>query len=86
MEFLIEILFLSSQEIIIVLLAIVVLFGAKKLPEIARGLGKGINEFKKAAEDIKAELNNQTSDIVSDINEMKDDIKDDTKEDKKGND
>jgi len=43
---------LGAQELMIVLLVVVVLFGAKKLPELARGMGKSIKEFKKAtAED-----------------------------------
>ena len=39
---------LGVQELVIVFLIIIVLFGAKKLPELASGLGKGIKEFKKA--------------------------------------
>ncbi len=39
----------GPQELIIILVIVVVLFGAKKLPELARGLGQGIREFKKAA-------------------------------------
>ncbi|MBC8183119.1 twin-arginine translocase TatA/TatE family subunit [candidate division KSB1 bacterium] len=39
---------LGVQELMIVFLIIIVLFGAKKLPELAGGLGKGIKEFKKA--------------------------------------
>ena len=46
------ILFISGSEIFIILLVVLLLFGANKLPEIARGLGKGMNEFKKATEDI----------------------------------
>ena len=39
-------------ETIIILIAVLLLFGAKKIPEIARGLGKGINEFKKGKEQV----------------------------------
>lgn len=39
---------LGVQELMIIFLIIIVLFGAKKLPELAGGLGKGIKEFKKA--------------------------------------
>lgn len=38
----------GPQELIIILIIVLVLFGAKKLPELARGLGQGIREFKKA--------------------------------------
>jgi len=47
---------LGGSEIIIILFIILLLFGAKKLPELAKGLGKGINEFKKASNDIKEEV------------------------------
>ena len=39
----------SGQELIVILLVIVLLFGAKKIPELAAGVGKGIREFKKAS-------------------------------------
>ena len=41
----------SGPELIIILFIIVLLFGAKKLPDLAQGLGKGIREFKKATRD-----------------------------------
>ena len=47
---------LGGGEIILILFIILLLFGAKKLPELAKGLGKGINEFKKASKDIKDEV------------------------------
>ena len=47
---------LGGGEIIFILFIILLLFGAKKLPELAKGLGKGINEFKKASNDIKDEV------------------------------
>ena len=56
---------------IIVFLAVLVLFGSKKIPEFAKGLGKGIREFKKATEDIKKEINDNTKDINNNINDLK---------------
>ena len=47
---------LGGGEILLILFIILLLFGAKKLPDLAKGLGKGINEFKKASKDIKDEV------------------------------
>jgi TatA/E family protein of Tat protein translocase len=47
---------MGTWEIMVIMVAILLLFGSKKIPEVARSLGKGINEFKKAAEDIKKDL------------------------------
>jgi sec-independent protein translocase protein TatA len=52
---------LSGTELIIVLVAILVLFGAKKIPEFAKGLGKGINEFKKASREVTDSIENESS-------------------------
>lgn len=46
----------NSGELIILLLIIVVLFGGKKIPELAKGLGKGIREFNDAKDGIKNEI------------------------------
>lgn len=48
---------MGMQELLLILLIIIVLFGAKKIPELARGLGRGIREFKDASKDIKNEIN-----------------------------
>jgi len=69
-------LFISGQEIILVLLAILILFGSKKIPEFAKGLGKGMREFRKATEDIKKEINESSNDIKKDLNDIKNNIKD----------
>jgi sec-independent protein translocase protein TatA len=52
---------LSGTELIIVLVAILVLFGAKKIPEFAKGLGKGINEFKKASREVTDSIENESA-------------------------
>lgn len=67
-------LFISGSEIFIILLVVLLLFGANKIPEIARGLGKGFHEFKKATQDIKDEFNEQTSDIKKEVNNIKEDL------------
>ncbi|MBX2821399.1 MAG: twin-arginine translocase TatA/TatE family subunit [Rhodothermaceae bacterium] len=50
---------IGSMELIVIFLVILLVFGAKRIPEIARGLGKGIREFKTATKEIKDELNVQ---------------------------
>jgi len=52
---------LGATEWILIALIIIVLFGGKKIPELARGLGKGIREFKSAKNQIKDEIENNTS-------------------------
>jgi sec-independent protein translocase protein TatA len=47
---------LGTGELLLIFLVILLLFGAKRLPELARGLGKGINEFKDAVETGKQEI------------------------------
>lgn len=46
----------GGMEIIIVLMVILLFFGAKRIPELARGIGQGMNEFRKASDQIKQEL------------------------------
>jgi sec-independent protein translocase protein TatA len=48
--------FPSGMEWIIVALLVLLLFGAKKIPELARGIGQGIGEFKKASSEIRREI------------------------------
>lgn len=43
-------------EVLIILLVILLFFGAKRIPELARGIGQGITEFRKASDEIKKEL------------------------------
>ncbi|MCL5031080.1 MAG: twin-arginine translocase TatA/TatE family subunit [Bacteroidetes bacterium] len=50
---------LSFGKLLIILLVVMVLFGAKKIPDLAQGLGKGIREFKKALKDEDASPENQ---------------------------
>ncbi len=57
-----DLLFLSnlfSSDMIIIVFVALLLFGGEKLPEIARGLGKGIRDFKDATDGVKREINNQ---------------------------
>ena len=52
---------LGPWEIIIIFIVVLLIFGGKKLPEFAKGLGEGIKEFKKATNDIKGEVDNAIS-------------------------
>jgi sec-independent protein translocase protein TatA len=47
---------LGTQEILLIVLAVLILFGARKIPEFARGLGQGIREFKNATNNVKNEI------------------------------
>lgn len=54
--------FPGGWELIVIALFILIFFGAKKIPEIARGMGKGIREFKDATKEVKKEINEGLSD------------------------
>ncbi|WP_158839705.1 MULTISPECIES: Sec-independent protein translocase subunit TatA/TatB [Polaribacter] len=75
-------LFISGPEIMVVMLIVVMLFGADKIPEIARGLGKGMRQVKDATNDIKREINESSekigidTDITKNINKEITDVKD----------
>lgn len=77
-------LFISGQEIFLIFLAVLVLFGANKIPEFARGLGKGLKEFKKAASDIKKEMEDYSNEASKEINDIKKDIDKTIDDDLKG--
>jgi len=66
-------LFISGPEIMVIMLIVVMVFGADKIPEIARGLGKGMRQVKDATNDIKKEIKDSSekhsidTDIAKDI-------------------
>ena len=75
-------LFISGPEIMVIMLIVVMVFGADKIPEIARGLGKGIRQVKDATNDIKKEIKDSSekhgidTDITKDLNKgISDDFK-----------
>lgn len=57
---------IGGPEIIVILLLVLVLFGGKKIPELMKGLGKGVKEYKKAVNGIEEEANNATEDTPKD--------------------
>lgn len=54
---------LGGQEMIIIFVVILLLFGAKKIPELARGLGKSMGEFKKAREEFEREVTRSEEEV-----------------------
>lgn len=54
---------LGPQEIILILVVIFIFFGAKKIPELAKGLGTGLREFRKAARDVRGEIEKEIKQI-----------------------
>lgn len=65
-------LFISGPEIMVVMLIVVMVFGADKIPEIARGLGKGMRQIKDATNDIKKEIKDSSEKNTIDPNIAKD--------------
>jgi sec-independent protein translocase protein TatA len=53
---------LGGWEIVLILAVVLILFGAKKLPELAKGLGSGIKEFKKATREVTDEISSSMDD------------------------
>jgi len=47
---------MGMPEMLVIMVVVLLLFGSKRLPELARGIGKSIREFKKAADDVKREI------------------------------
>lgn len=67
---------MGPWELALIFLVVLLLFGAKRLPDIAQGMGKGIREFKKAVKDTQGE-------IKSSMNELKNDDADSNKKNDK---
>ena len=79
-------LFISGAEIFVILVIIVMLFGADKLPELARGLGKGMQQLKNATNEVKKEITESakaqgidadlTKDIDKEVRNIKNKVQD----------
>lgn len=52
---------LGMPEILVIALIVLLLFGGKKIPELMRGIGKGVSEFKKGVNEVEKEINNTTT-------------------------
>jgi len=87
-------LFISGAEIFFILFIVVLVFGADKLPEISRGLGKGMRQLRDATDDIKREIQKSaekqgldtdlTSDIKKEIDQVKKNVEEVTGSIKRG--
>jgi len=62
---------LGTGEILLILLFILIFFGAKKIPDLAQGLGKGIREFRKAARDIQEDVEKEIKQVDKPTDEKK---------------
>jgi sec-independent protein translocase protein TatA len=58
---------LGTNEIIIILVIVLLLFGGKKIPELMRGLGKGVREFNDAKSNVKKEIEENSSDVKNSV-------------------
>lgn len=67
-------LFFSGGELMIIVFFVLLFFGADAIPGMARTIGKVMNEFHKATDDIKKEITDHTSDIKSDFDKLKDNV------------
>lgn len=65
---------ISGGEIFIIILVVFIIFGPDKIPEMARWVGKGIGEIKKATSEIKDEIDKETGDVRKAANKIKDDL------------
>ncbi|MBD81680.1 MAG: twin-arginine translocase TatA/TatE family subunit [Crocinitomicaceae bacterium] len=62
---------LGGGEIFIIVLFVLLFFGSKRIPEMMRGMGKGIRMFKDATQDIQQDIEDSVKDVKKDIDETK---------------
>jgi len=60
---------LGFQEILLIAVVVLVLFGGRKIPEFMKGLGRGVREFNDAKQNVKKEIEESTSDIKNSVKE-----------------
>jgi len=73
------ILFISGSEIVVIMLVVLVLFGSKSIPGMARTFGKGMKEFRNVTQEIKNELETSTDDFKKDIDDVKNTVQKETR-------
>ena len=74
-------LFIGGSELIFVILFVIMFFGAEKIPEIARGLGKMMREVKNASNEIKREIKDSSNEIRKEINDSSNEVNKDVETD-----
>ncbi len=65
---------ISGGEILVILLIVLMVFGADSIPSIARNLGRGIRQIKDATQEIQRDIANSTKNTTQGLNDVKDDI------------
>ena len=65
-----QLLFIGTTELMLIAGIALLLFGGKKLPEMMRGMGRGISEFKKGAKEVTDPINEVKDEILSDVDEQ----------------
>jgi TatA/E family protein of Tat protein translocase len=65
----------SGGELLVIIIVIFLVFGPNKMPEIARQIGKAMNQMKKATNDISREFTNQTSDLRNELTSVQNQVK-----------
>lgn len=71
---------ISAGEIILIFLIVLMLFGSKKIPDLARSIGKGMNEFRRATDDIKREFEATAEELKEDLNELSEEVHENRRE------
>lgn len=74
---------IGTPEFMVILLVALLLFGGDKLPELARGLGKGIREFQDASDNVKREIHRNINEVKNNMEESANDLKIDQTPEKK---
>jgi sec-independent protein translocase protein TatA len=76
---------LGGSEVMLILLVILLFFGSKNIPNLARGLGKGMREFREATDGIKREIENSASPVTDEMKKASDGIQQQINEHKAAN-
>ena len=75
-----HLLFIGGVEVLIIMLVVVMLFGSKKIPELARGLARGLREMKDASDEIKREIRSTATSVKEEVQKMDDDLNEQLKQ------